>query len=54
MKLALVVITALLLAIAVFISHSVRTDRVSAWLFVPYIAWVVFATLLNTSLVALN
>ncbi len=54
MKLALVVITALLLAIAVFITQTVRTDRIAAWLFVPYLAWVMFATLLNASLVALN
>lgn len=54
MKLALVVLTALLLAIAVFITQTVRSDRTAAWLFVPYIAWVMFATLLNASLVALN
>jgi len=49
---ALVVIVLLLASILVFIARS--RDRVSRWLFVPYAAWVAFATLLNASLLWLN
>jgi benzodiazapine receptor len=51
---ALVVIVALLVTIIVFIIRSWNSDRVSAWLFMPYAAWVAFATLLNASLFWLN
>ncbi|MBX9711014.1 MAG: tryptophan-rich sensory protein [Xanthobacteraceae bacterium] len=54
MKLALIVITALAIAIAAFIALTRREDRVTAWLFAPYLLWVSFATLLNASLIALN
>ena len=54
MKLALVVITLLALAIAAFIALTRREDKISAWLFAPYLAWVSFATLLNASLIVLN
>ncbi len=51
---ALAVIAALLAVILIFIRTRWTADRVSAWLFVPYAAWVAFATLLNASIVALN
>jgi tryptophan-rich sensory protein len=51
---ALIVIVALLAAIVGFIIVSWNHDRVSAWLFVPYAAWVAFATLLNASIWWLN
>jgi len=52
---AVVVIVALWLCIVGFIVLSWRHgDRVSAGLFVPYLAWVSFATLLNVSLAILN
>ena len=51
---ALVVIVALLLTIIAFIRAAWPVDRVSSWLFVPYLAWVSFATLLNASIFALN
>ena len=54
MKLALIVITTLVLAIAAFIALTRREDKISAWLFAPYLLWVSFATLLNASLVVLN
>ena len=41
-------------AIAAFIVNRWNRDRISAWLFVPYLAWVSFATLLNVSLAILN
>ncbi|RTL48906.1 MAG: tryptophan-rich sensory protein [Bradyrhizobiaceae bacterium] len=54
MVLGLIVVSALAVSIAAFIALTRRTDRIAAWLFAPYLAWVSFATLLNASLVALN
>lgn len=51
---ALVVALAMFASIAAFIALSWREDRVSALLFVPYLAWVGFASLLNASLLWLN
>jgi translocator protein len=52
--LALVIVAALLAIILIFIRARWSADRISALLFVPYAAWVAFATLLNASIVALN
>ena len=52
--LALVVIGLLLVAILAFIFTSWRQDRVAAWLFVPYAAWVIFASALNGAIWLLN
>lgn len=51
---ALAIVAALLIVILVFIRARWTADRVSALLFVPYAAWVAFATLLNVSIVVLN
>ncbi|MGE3150284.1 MAG: TspO/MBR family protein [Pseudorhodoplanes sp.] len=52
--LAFVVILLMLAAILAFIAASWRQDRVAAWLFAPYAAWVSFASLLNGSIWTLN
>lgn len=52
--LALAVVLMLLALIYVFIAKTWNLDRVAAWLFVPYAAWVSFATLLNASVWWLN
>jgi tryptophan-rich sensory protein len=52
--LALVIIVALLAAILAFIRMVWTSDRVSALLFIPYAAWVAFATLLNAAIVGMN
>lgn len=52
--LALVVILLMLAAILAFIAAAWRLDRGAAWLFVPYAAWVAFASLLNGSIWMLN
>jgi benzodiazapine receptor len=52
--LALVIIAALLAAILAFIIKRWQSDRISAVLFLPYAAWVAFASLLNASIVMLN
>ena len=52
--LALCNIVALLTAIALTAAAFRRIDRPAALLFVPYIAWVAFATLLNAAIYRLN
>jgi tryptophan-rich sensory protein len=52
--LALVIVLGMLAAIIAFIVTRWNADRVSALLFVPYAAWVAFASLLNGSIVVLN
>jgi benzodiazapine receptor len=52
--LALVIIAALLAVTLIFIRARWTADRASSLLFVPYAAWVAFATLLNASIVVLN
>jgi tryptophan-rich sensory protein len=53
-ELALVVILLLLASIIAFVVVAWRPDRVSAWIFVPYAAWVAFASVLNASILVLN
>jgi len=52
--LALGIVLAMLVTILAFIVTRWNADRVSALLFVPYAAWVAFASLLNASIVVLN
>lgn len=52
--LALAIILFLLVAIFGFVSTTWRQDRSAAFLFAPYAAWVVFASVLNASIFALN
>jgi tryptophan-rich sensory protein len=54
MDVALGVIIALFAVIVAFIWQRWTTDRLAATLFIPYAAWVGFATLLNMSLLLLN
>lgn len=51
---ALIVILGLLVTVGGFIIASWRQDRTAALLFLPYLAWVAFATALNGAIVALN
>jgi len=51
---ALAVIVALLALILVFIGLQWNADRTAALLFVPYAAWVAYASLLNATLLRLN
>ncbi len=51
---ALAIILAMLCAILAFIALSWQRVRTASWLFVPYVAWVSFATLLNGSIWLLN
>ena len=52
--LALAVILALLVVILSFIVTSWRQDRTASLMFVPYAAWVAFASVLNGSIFVLN
>lgn len=51
---ALAVILVLLAVIVAFITLTWKRDRTAAMLFLPYAAWVGFASLLNGSILALN
>jgi benzodiazapine receptor len=51
---AFAVIVAILSLIVAFILVARKYDSIAAWLFVPYLAWVSFATLLNLSIAILN
>ena len=51
---ALAVIVAILVAIVFFIRLSGPIDRVAAWCFAPYLAWVSFAAALNGAVAVLN
>ncbi|QFZ17957.1 TspO/MBR family protein [Saccharothrix syringae] len=51
---ALVDIVALLVAVAALVVLFGRRHRLAAWLLVPYLAWVAFATALNAGILALN
>jgi len=50
----LVVIAALIVAILATIRAFWSLDRVAAWLLVPYLAWVAYATALNAAIWHLN
>lgn len=52
--LGLAVIVALLVCVVGFIATSRKQDALSAALFLPYLAWVAFASLLNGSILLLN
>lgn len=51
---AFIVIVLIWLGIVGFIVTARKLDRPAAWLFVPYLAWVSFASLLNLSIGILN
>lgn len=51
---ALIVILALDGAVLAFIANRWSRDRAAALMFVPYAAWVLFASLLNLSIAILN
>jgi benzodiazapine receptor len=53
-KAALAIIVVMLVLILAFIANRGPRDRVTALLFIPYAAWVAFATVLNGSIVYLN
>jgi benzodiazapine receptor len=51
---AFVVIIAIFALTLWFMANRWDRDRVSAWLFIPYAAWVGFASLLNLAIATLN
>jgi benzodiazapine receptor len=52
--LALTVVLLLLASILGFIATTWQRDRMAAWLFMPYAAWVAFASVLNAAIFVLN
>ncbi|MFN3317424.1 MAG: TspO/MBR family protein [Allorhizobium sp.] len=53
-ELALAVIVGMLVTIVAFMIKARPIDRISTLLFVPYLAWVIFAGILNLSIAWLN
>lgn len=53
-ELGLVVIAGMLVTITGFMVKARSIDRTSTLLFIPYLAWVAFASLLNLSIAFLN
>lgn len=51
---SLIIITALWLMILYLISRFMKLNKLAAYLLYPYLAWVMFATVLNFSLWVLN
>lgn len=52
--LALGILIALILVVLAFLWRARVADRVSALMFLPYLAWISFAGLLNAAILALN
>jgi translocator protein len=52
--LAVVIIVALIISIVMTIRHFRRLVPATLWLLIPYLAWVCFATYLNTGVAILN
>lgn len=52
--LALLIILSLLIVVATFIQQVRRSDRIATLAFLPYLAWVAFASALNLSIAILN
>jgi tryptophan-rich sensory protein len=51
---ALAIIVVMSITIAATIVAAWRPQRIAAWLLIPYLAWVVYATSLNAGIVMLN
>lgn len=51
---ALIIIALLIATILLFIRATWKEVRTASWMFVPYLAWVSFASLLNAALFYLN
>jgi tryptophan-rich sensory protein len=53
-RLGLAVIATLVVALAMAVRRFLDVDRLAAWMLVPYLGWVAFATVLNAAIVVLN
>ena len=51
---ALVIILALLAALSMTVRSFFAVDRIAAWIMMPYLAWIAFASLLNAAIVQMN
>jgi tryptophan-rich sensory protein len=53
-RLALIIIAALLVAVAMTMVTASRVDRLAAWFLAPYLIWVAYASTINAGVVAMN
>jgi translocator protein len=51
---ALLIIIALAVLLAATICHALAVNRAAAWLLVPYLLWILYASTLNAGIVTLN
>ena len=51
---ALIVILVLIGTVVALIIATAKWSKLAAWLLVPYLAWLLFATSLNIGIIALN
>jgi tryptophan-rich sensory protein len=50
----LAIIVLMIIAIAATIAAAARVDRIAAWLLLPYLGWVLYASTINAGVVWLN
>jgi tryptophan-rich sensory protein len=50
----LVIVALMVVTITATILSATRVDRIAAWLLVPYLCWVLYASTINAGVVALN
>jgi benzodiazapine receptor len=50
----LAIIVALAIVLVVTIGAAFRVDRLAAWMLVPYLGWIVYASSLNAAIAILN
>lgn len=51
---ALIVLVLMICAVCATILHAMRVDRLAAWLLVPYLCWIAYASTLNAGVLFLN
>ncbi len=51
---ALIIIVALIVSVIWLAGAAARWSRIAAWIMVPYLLWLLFATTLNIGIIALN
>jgi translocator protein len=53
-RIGLAIIVLMVVTIAATIVSALQVDRIAAWLLVPYLCWVLYASTINAGVAALN